>query len=220
MTGPDLARQDLTDAELTQILLVDDRDENLLALEAILGGLGHRLLRASSGQQALKHLLVEDVQLILLDVQMPDMDGYETAAHIKGRRRTQDIPIIFLTAIDREAHQAYRGYAAGAVDFLAKPFDPWVLRAKVEVFVRLEAERRQLQQRSEDLRRRLEAVGGDNLTASLGRIERLLTMVTTPDTADGPLTEAVGAVRGLRTQLAGADPARSHGEQAGRAGNL
>ena len=194
--------------EPAQILLVDDRDENLLALEAILGGLGHRLLRASSGQQALKHLLVEDVQLILLDVQMPDMDGYETAAHIKSRRRTQDIPIIFLTAIDREAHQAYRGYAAGAVDFLAKPFDPWVLRAKVEVFVRLEADRRELQRRSADLHHRLEAVGGDNLAASLGRIERLLTMATAPDAADSPLTEALGAVRGLRGQLAdAADPA-------------
>ena len=98
----------------TKILLVDDREENLLALEAILAGLGHELLRATSGSQALKHLLVEDVSLILLDVQMPEMDGYETAAHIQSRPRTQDIPIIFLTAIDREAHQSYRGYAAGS----------------------------------------------------------------------------------------------------------
>ena len=78
----------------TKILIVDDREENLLALEAILGGLGHDLLRATSGPQALKHLLVEDVSLILLDVQMPEMDGYETAAHIKSRPRTQEIPII------------------------------------------------------------------------------------------------------------------------------
>src|SRR3954454_18873167 len=91
-----------------RILLVDDREENLLALEAILGGLGHELIRATSRQQALKYLLVEDVSLILLDVQMPEMDGYDTAAHIKSRPRTQDIPIIFLTAIDREAHQSYR----------------------------------------------------------------------------------------------------------------
>ena len=141
-----------------KILLVDDREENLLALEAILGGLGHELLRATSGQAALKHLLVEDVSLILLDVQMPEMDGYDTAAHIKTRPRTQDIPIIFLTAIDREAHQAYRGYAAGAVDFLAKPFDPWVLRAKVEVFIGLQEERRRLLERTRDLERRLDAV--------------------------------------------------------------
>ena len=101
----------------TRILIVDDRPENLLALEAILGGLGHQVLRAASGEEALKHLLVHDVALIMLDVQMPGMDGYETAAHIKSRERSRHVPIIFLTAIDREAHQAYRGYAVGAVDF-------------------------------------------------------------------------------------------------------
>ena len=185
----------------TRILLVDDREENLLALEAILGGLGHELLRATSGQQALKHLLVEDVSLILLDVQMPEMDGYETAAHIKSRPRTQDIPIIFLTAIDREAHQAYRGYAAGAVDFLAKPFDPWVLRAKVEVFVGLQQERRQLVQHARDLQRRLQAVSGESLHGSLGRVERLLLMAGKGDGTDGPLAEALDVLREVRDQL-------------------
>jgi CheY-like chemotaxis protein len=190
----------VTDPDRARILLVDDRAENLLALEAILGGLGHELLLATSGRQALKHLLVEDVSLILLDVQMPEMDGYETAAHIKSRERTQDIPIIFLTAIDREAHQAYRGYAVGAVDFLAKPFDPWVLRAKVEVFVGLQLERRRLLERAEGLRRQLGAVGGSELHASLGRIERLLRMAgERPD--DAPLAEALAAVRDLRAAL-------------------
>jgi CheY-like chemotaxis protein len=184
-----------------RILLVDDREENLLALEAILGGLGHELLRAMSGAEALKHLLVEDVSLILLDVQMPDMDGYETAAHIKGRARTQDIPIIFLTAIDREAHQAYRGYAAGAVDFLAKPFDPWVLRAKVEVFVGLQQERERLLRRTDDLERRLDAVSGEKLAATLARVERLLLMSGDDGTVGGPLAEAVDLVRTLRDDL-------------------
>lgn len=184
-----------------RILLVDDREENLLALEAILGGLGHELLRATSGQQALKHLLVEDVSLILLDVQMPEMDGYETAAHIKSRPRTQDIPIIFLTAIDREAHQAYRGYAAGAVDFLAKPFDPWVLRAKVEVFLRLQQERRRLVERAADLQRRLEAVGGEQLDGALARVERLLLMAGDNSVAGGPLAEALDTVHELRADL-------------------
>jgi CheY-like chemotaxis protein len=184
-----------------RILLVDDREENLLALEAILGGLGHELLRATSGAEALKHLLVEDVSLILLDVQMPEMDGYETAAHIKGRARTQDIPIIFLTAIDREAHQAYRGYAAGAVDFLAKPFDPWVLRAKVEVFVGLQQERERLLRRTDDLERRLEAVSGEKLAATLARVERLLVMSGDDGTVGGPLAEAVDLVRALRDDL-------------------
>ena len=185
----------------TSILLVDDREENLLALEAILSGLGHELVRATSGPQALKHLLTEDVSLILLDVQMPDMDGYETAAHIKSRPKTQDIPIIFLTAIDREAHQAYRGYAAGAVDFLAKPFDPWVLRAKVEVFVGLQQERQRLLARTGDLERRLEAVSGERLQAVLARVERLMVMAG-EGSDQGPLREAVDAVRALREDLA------------------
>jgi CheY-like chemotaxis protein len=185
-----------------RILLVDDREENLLALEAILGGLGHELLRATSGAEALKHLLIQDVSLILLDVQMPEMDGYETAAHIKGRTRTQDIPIIFLTAIDREAHQAYRGYAAGAVDFLAKPFDPWVLRAKVEVFVGLQQERQRLLRRTEDLERRLDAVGGEKLAATLARVERLLVMAGDDGSAGGPLAEAIDLLRSLREDLA------------------
>lgn len=184
-----------------RILLVDDREENLLALEAILGGLGHELLRATSGAEALKHLLVEDVSLILLDVQMPEMDGYETAAHIKGRARTQDIPIIFLTAIDREAHQAYRGYAAGAVDFLAKPFDPWVLRAKVEVFVGLQQDRERLLRRTDDLERRLDAVSGEKLAATLARVERLLVMSGDDGSVGGPLAEAVDLVRALRDDL-------------------
>jgi len=192
MAGPTPAR----------ILLVDDREENLLALEAILGGLGHELIRATSGPQALKHLLVDDVSLILLDVQMPEMDGYETAAHIKGRTRTQDIPIIFLTAIDREAHQAYRGYAAGAVDFLAKPFDPWVLRAKVEVFVGLQQERQRLLRRTQDLERRLDAVGGESLDGTLARVERLLVMSGDDAAASGPLAEALEALRSLRADLA------------------
>jgi len=185
-----------------KILLVDDREENLLALEAILGGLGHELLRATSGQAALKHLLVEDVSLILLDVQMPEMDGYDTAAHIKTRPRTQDIPIIFLTAIDREAHQAYRGYAAGAVDFLAKPFDPWVLRAKVEVFIGLQEERRRLLERTRDLERRLDAVRGSQLEAALQRVQKLLQMAGGDETERGPLSEAMETLRVLSEELA------------------
>jgi CheY-like chemotaxis protein len=185
-----------------RILLVDDRPENILALEAILGGLGHELLSATSGEQALKHLLVDDVSLILLDVQMPEMDGYETAAHIKSRPRTHDIPIIFLTAIDREAYQAYRGYAAGAVDFLAKPFDPWMLRAKVEVFVRLQQERRELLARAKDLQRRLEAVSCENLDQGLRHLDALMRAAGADQEPQGPLGEAIEVLRGIRDELA------------------
>jgi len=137
------------------ILMVDDRPENLLALEAILQGLGYELIKASSGEEALKCLLTNDVAVILLDVQMPGMDGFETAAHVKRREKTRDIPILFLTAIDGEAHQAFRGYAAGAVDFLAKPFDPWLLKAKVGVFVELFDKRSELAAQADELREQL-----------------------------------------------------------------
>ncbi|HEV7713460.1 MAG TPA: response regulator [Asanoa sp.] len=135
-------------------LLVDDRKENLLALEAILQGLPVKSVAVESGEAALKQLLVDDFAVILLDAQMPDMDGFETANHIKRRERTRHVPIIFLTAADRDAQLALRGYAAGAVDYLTKPFDPWVLRAKVSVFVDLWTKSRQLAAHSEDVRER------------------------------------------------------------------
>lgn len=139
-----------------KILLVDDRPENLLALEAILSALDQTLVRASSGEEALKALLTDDFAVILLDVQMPGMDGFETAAHIKRRERTRDIPIIFLTAINHGPHHTFRGYAAGAVDYISKPFDPWVLRAKVSVFVDLYMKNVQLREQASLLRLQLE----------------------------------------------------------------
>ncbi|GLV73999.1 response regulator [Streptomyces hygroscopicus] len=145
-----------------KILLVDDRPENLLALEAILSALDQTLVRASSGEEALKALLTDDFAVILLDVQMPGMDGFETAAHIKRRERTRDIPIIFLTAINHGPHHTFRGYAAGAVDYISKPFDPWVLRAKVSVFVDLYMKNCQLREQASLLRLQLE--GGQPAT--------------------------------------------------------
>ena len=142
-----------------KILLVDDRPENLLALEAILSALDQTLVRASSGEEALKALLTDDFAVILLDVQMPGMDGFETAAHIKRRERTRDIPIIFLTAINHGPHHTFRGYAAGAVDYISKPFDPWVLRAKVSVFVDLYMKNCQLREQAALLRLQLEQGG-------------------------------------------------------------
>ena len=117
-----------------KILIVDDDQRNLLAASEVLADPAIDLVLANSPEEALRQALREDFALILLDVQMPGMDGFETAAHVKKRERTRDIPILFLTAIG-DAHQAFRGYAAGAVDYLAKPFDPWVLKAKVGVFV-------------------------------------------------------------------------------------
>jgi len=137
----------------TKILMVDDKPENLVALEAALKPLDQDLVAANSGEEALRCLLNDDFAVILLDVQMPGMDGFETAAHIKERERSRHIPIIFLTAISRELHQQLRGYEVGAVDYIAKPFDPWVLRSKVAVFVDLYDKTRRVQEQAEQLAR-------------------------------------------------------------------
>ncbi|MEW2358040.1 response regulator [Spirillospora sp. NPDC029432] len=140
----------------TKILAVDDREENLVALAAVLDALPVEVVSVSSGRAALKELLNDEFALILLDVVMPDMDGFETAGHIKSRPRTRDIPIIFLTAAGEAGEQAYQGYAAGAVDYLTKPFDPWLLRAKVSIFVDLHRRTLQLRQQAALLRQALD----------------------------------------------------------------
>jgi PAS domain S-box-containing protein len=121
----------------SNVLIVDDQPENLLALRAVLDPLPINVIEASSGEEALKRLLTDDFAVILLDVQMPDLDGFETAELIKQRTKTQSIPIIFLTAIDKERQKVFKGYSIGAVDYMFKPFDPQVLRSKVAVFVDL-----------------------------------------------------------------------------------
>lgn len=123
--------------EIANILLVDDRPDNLLALETILGDLGQNLIKAASGAEALRCLLKDDFAVILLDVQMPGMDGLETAALIRERERSKHTPIIFLTAADQNESLIFKGYAAGAVDYLFKPLNPDILKAKVKVFVDL-----------------------------------------------------------------------------------
>jgi len=119
-----------------KILLVDDTPENLISLEAALDMLGEELVLARSGTEALRHLLDNDFAAILLDVKMPDMDGFETAELIRNRPRSRQTPILFLTGYKNEEH-LFRGYDLGAVDFLFKPIVPEVLRSKVAVFVEL-----------------------------------------------------------------------------------
>jgi PAS domain S-box-containing protein len=143
---------DLTSRDALPILVVDDRPENLRTLEAVLAPLGYPLVTATSGRQALRLLLEHDFALILLDVRMPGLDGLQTAELIKGRSRTRDIPIVFLTAARDEVGDIIRGYGIGAVDYVLKPFDAELLRSKVAVFAELEASRRALK-RSEALLR-------------------------------------------------------------------
>ncbi len=140
------------------ILLVDDQPANLIALEAMLQGLGQNLIPASSGREALKWLLTHEVAVVLLDVKMPEMDGFETATLIRERDKSRHTPIIFLTAADKSETQAVRGYAVGAVDYLVKPVVPEFVRSKVAVFV-------ELAKKTELLRRQTERLQASELAA-------------------------------------------------------
>ena len=126
------------------VLLVDDVEANLVALEALLGDMDCELTRARSGNEALRHMLRREFAVMLLDVQMPEMDGYEVAQHARSNPRTREVPIIFLTANHEGEQGMLRGYGTGAVDFLWKPLNPHVLRAKVSVFLDLYMSRRRL----------------------------------------------------------------------------
>jgi len=141
-------------ADPVKILLVDDSPENLLSAGAVLESLGQEVITAESGRQALRFLLDQDFACILLDVMMPEMDGFETAAMIRQRERSRLTPIIFLTALGRSDEHMRRGYDLGAVDYITKPFVPEILRSKVSVFVELHRKSRLLEQQSALLERR------------------------------------------------------------------
>ncbi|MBL9037259.1 MAG: response regulator [Archangium sp.] len=131
-------------AQLPRVLVVDDVEANVIALEALLGQLPCQVDRAMSGNDALRCLLKHDYAMMLLDVQMPEMDGYEVATFARANPQTSEVPIIFVTAMHETMENALRGYGAGAVDFLFKPVNPVVLRSKVHVFLELYVGRRRL----------------------------------------------------------------------------
>ena len=208
-------------SQRANILLVDDREENLLALAAILEPLGQRLVPVTSGGAALRQLLLGDFACILLDVQMPELDGFELAELIKQRERSAHIPIVFVTALSKEDQHVYRGYSAGAVDYVSKPFDPWVLRAKVAVFVELYQKRRQLQEQAALLRGRLKEAAlaegasaddradlvaelADRLTAVEECFAKLRARVTEPAAEDAAdqLADGLGRLRAAIDALA------------------
>lgn len=164
-----------TTEERASILLVDDMEDNLVALEAVLGSLNEPLVRARSGEEAMKALLRQQFALVLLDVRMPGMDGFETAANIKRLDQTKDVPIIFLTGAEDDSGYAFRGYATGAADYLTKPFDPWVLRAKVTVFLDLHRKNQQLE--------RLLAQDQGEVNTRLADLEEQLSAEDPPDLA-------------------------------------
>jgi two-component system sensor histidine kinase/response regulator len=158
------------------VLVVDDFPQNLVATEAILARPGLTVLKAVSGNEALELLLAHEVALALIDVQMPGMDGFELAEIMRGNPRTSGIPLIFMTAAAQEGNRTFRGYQAGAVDFLNKPVNPDVLRGKVEVFAQLFAQKKQIQQQVGELRQALQvnelfiAVLGHDLRTPLSAV--------------------------------------------------
>src|SRR5947209_6758661 len=158
------------------ILLVDDRPENLVALEGILEGLGQNLIRAESGPEALKRLLKHDCAVIILDVQMPGMDGYETAQLIRQREKLRSVPIIFVSAIYKSAESISRGYASGAVDYITKPLDPDALKIKVQTFVALAQNADALRNEAESSRAAHEEAASRSQALSAELMERAVVM--------------------------------------------
>ena len=197
-----------------RVLLVDDRSENLLALEAVLEPLGLNLVSVRSGKDALRRLLVDEFAVIILDVQMPEMDGFETARLIKGRERTRHVPIIFLTAISGGLEHHLKGYAAGAIDYVYKPFEPDILRAKVAVLAELwqrgvviAAQLAELDRAHEALAR--QAVELERSNAALERFAE----VAAHDLVD-PLHTSAGFVDLLQTRYTLEDGARELAQRA------
>ncbi len=131
--------------DIVNVLLVDDRPENLIALEALLDQTNLRTIKADSGNKALGLMLEFDFALVLLDVQMPEMDGFEVAELMRSKDKTKSIPIIFITAINKEDRYVFKGYEKGAVDYLFKPIDPDILRSKVNVFLELHRKKIELE---------------------------------------------------------------------------
>ncbi len=172
------------------ILLVDDRPGNLVALEAILESLGQRLVRATSGEQALSRLLHEEFALILLDVNMPGLDGFQVASLVRQRTAMRHIPIIFITAISTHSSAIFEGYEHGAVDYLVKPLDPHILRAKVSVFIDLHRKNKLIEQQQQRLlEREREALERESMHRFRLLIDSMAALVWTTD-VDGEFRDA------------------------------
>jgi CheY-like chemotaxis protein len=183
-----------------RILLVDDRSENLIALDAILSPLNQILVPVRSGEEALEALLADEFAVVLLDIVMPGMSGLETAARIKQNASTRNVPIIFLTAAIAQPEQPFLGYAVGAVDYLAKPFDPGVLTAKVSILVDLYLKASQLRDQAELLGEGLKVV--EETVAAL----RQVPAVSQDAEAREAAAELAGRVGWLRDALGALGP--------------
>src|SRR4029079_17095844 len=175
-----------------KILIVDDKPDKVLSLEAVLEELDQHIVRAYSGREALRCLLNDDFAVILLDVNMPGMDGFETASLIRQRKTTAHIPIIFVTAFGDEDH-ASRGYQLGAVDYIQTPVVPEVLKTKVAVFVELYAKTEQVRRQAASLRQR--ATQLHKLTAASLSINSAMSMVKMLRIVTDTARDVIGAHR-------------------------
>jgi len=191
----------MSQAPTAKLLLVDDLEENLVALSAVLARAGVELTTARSGVEALEALLVHDFALALIDVHMPDMDGFELAELMRGAERTRHIPIIFITAANEEIGRLFKGYEAGAVDFLFKPVDARLLRGKVDTFVQLHRQKQQLSDQLAELNQMLRmsdmlvAVLGHDLRGPLQSIEMAAQIALSQPGDVAATKRAMGAVR-------------------------
>jgi two-component system cell cycle response regulator len=193
----------MTSDRAIDVLLVDDRPENLLALESLLEDLDVNIAKATSGNEALSLMLKRDFGVVLLDVQMPEMDGFETAELMRGNERTKRIPIIFVTAISKEERYVFQGYEAGAVDYLFKPLIPEILRSKVSVFIELEKRRGGLERATAKLQQTVDRLTEANRTIEAQqekivereRLKALLQMAgATAHELNQPLTSLLGNI--------------------------
>src|SRR6185503_2460763 len=147
----DLKVQPVSEGPKINMLLVDDKEENLISLESLLENENRQIFKAKSGNEALKIAFENDIAIVLLDVQMPEMDGFEVARLMKDNPKTKEIAIIFVTAISKEEKYTLQGYEEGAVDYLHKPLDPNVVKAKVSVFEKLHSQKLELKKYLEKL---------------------------------------------------------------------
>lgn len=173
----------MTLKEKVNILIVDDRPENLVSLKALIEDRELNIICANSGQEALSHLLDNEFSLVLMDVQMPEMDGFETAKLMRGMKKTRNIPIIFVTAISKEEKFIFKGYEVGAIDYIYKPIDSVILKSKIKVFVELYKQKKLFQLQAIELQRKVDEL--ETTKRELEEVNRVLEHLSSHDGLTG-----------------------------------